>query len=377
MSVGVIIVNYFTEDLIRPLLSRLEKFYMIGEVVIFNNGSHRPVTSDHAHVRIMGDGCNLGFAAAVNRAYCTLDAEYILLLNPDVSLDVIAVERLLQAARLFRCPIVGPRYYWDEQRVFRLSPATGASRWLGVGAASPNSLDGQLRSYFWAKYHDQYWLEQKPFRIPFLPGACVLLEGQWLRQRGKVFDERYFMYYEDTDLCLEAHLSGWFPMCVPGAEVVHYWDQSPQPQGGKARLLLESERAFLQKFGLTVPDPVGSLPSLPAVNFAPPMEMGDHEDPIRLPIRRCPKGTRFEVGAEAGFVPFAQAQLGGQGWRAFSGNQPPWTYIRQVGGYHNKTGDFSFPRKVWTRLQEGRYFARLRLPDGSITDRWTWRRTRS
>lgn len=209
MSIGVIIVNYFTEDLLRPLVEQVMRSPLVRQLVIFDNGSAASLSFADSKVQVIGTGCNLGFAAAVNRAFAALATDYVLLLNPDLRLDNACVARLLQASRRYHCPIVGPRFFWDDERHFRLPPATGELRWLGLGADNPSSLEGRLRAHYWAIHHDHYWAQDTPFRQPFLSGACLLLASDWLRARGRVFDERYFMYYEDTDLCIEAQVEGW------------------------------------------------------------------------------------------------------------------------------------------------------------------------
>lgn len=374
MSVGVIIVNYFTEDLLRPLVKSLVGFPIIREMIVFDNGSNPLLDLGEGKARVMRQGRNIGFAAAVNRAFSSISSDYVLLLNPDLRIDAAAVERLLAASRRYQCPMVGPRFYWDDAHLFRLPPATGALRWLAVGADAPSSLDGQLRGHYWALHHDHYWSQRTPFRQPFLPGACLLLDSQWVRRRGRVFDERYFMYYEDTDLCIEAQLEGWMPLCVPGAETVHYWDQSPEPEGGKGKMMAEAGQALHQKFGLQEQGS-GISPSLvPQGPDDPWLDLGQvaQAPPFALPPLRV--GTRFELAVDASFVPFAQARLGPRGLIADDGRislehlaimAAPWARKAQV-------RDLILPEGLWDRMRLGRYYARLRGPDGWVTRKWQW-----
>ena len=374
MTVGVIIVNYFTEDLLRPLVRSLVRFPMIREVIVFDNGSASPLALGEGPARVMGEGRNIGFAAAVNRAFTALSTNYVLLLNPDLRIDAAAVELLLATSRRYRCPMVGPRFYWDDDRLFRLPPATGALRWLGVGADAPSSLDGQLRGHYWALHHDHYWAQRSPFRQPFLPGACLLLDGNWVRRRGRVFDERYFMYYEDTDLCIEAQREGWMPLCVPGAEAVHYWDQSPEPDGGKGRMMAEAGLALRHKFGLSEQDAVNALPLLPQVPCVSPLDLGQITQAPQLGLSPYLAGTRFELAIDPGFVPFAQARLGPGGLtpydrgfrvRNLARMAKPWAWMGQA-------RNITLPGSLWSRLRTGCYHARLRGPDGMVGNQWRW-----
>lgn len=377
MSIGVIIVNYFTEDLLRPLVQQVVRFPLVRQLVIFDNGSATPLFFEDSKVRVIGTGCNLGFAAAVNRAFAVLSTDYVLLLNPDLRLDIACVARLLEASRRYHCPIVGPRFFWDDERRFRLPPATGELRWLGLGAGDPSSLDGRMRAHYWAIHHDHYWAQEAPFRQPFLSGACLLLAGDWLRARGRVFDERYFMYYEDTDLCIEAQVEGWVPLCVPGAEAVHYWDQSPEPAGGKGELMAEASRALRRKYGLPERDSLSELPLLPQVPAPMPLDLGDLATPPRFILPPYQQGTRFEMAVGPGFVPFAQALVDPGGLRTTSTGSKMRKLARSARLWWSaiEEGDLTLPAPLWSRLRPGCYYARTRQADGAIGSQWQWRRS--
>jgi len=377
MSIGVIIVNYFTEDLLRPLVEQVVRFPLVRELVIFDNGSATPLIFDDSKVRVMATGCNLGFAAAVNRAFAALATDYVLLLNPDLRLDNACVTRLLEASRRNHCPIVGPRFFWDDERRFRLPPATGELRWLGLGADSPSSLEGHLRAHYWAIHHDHYWEQDTPFRQPFLSGACLLLASDWLRARGRVFDERYFMYYEDTDLCIEAQVEGWVPMCVPAAEATHYWDQSPEPAGGKARMMAAASRALRLKYGLPDRDSLSELPLLPRVPAPMYVNLGDLDTPPCFVLPPCQPGTRFEIAVGPGFVPFAQALLGPGGLKPAGTGSRMGVLARSARfwGGAIEEGVLTLPTPIWSRLRPGRYYARARQADGGIGLLWQWQRS--
>ena len=377
MTIGVIIVNYFTEELLRPLVRQVVGFPMVRQVVIFDNGSTQPQSFEEDAVRVMSAGCNLGFAAAVNRAFAVLATDYVLLLNPDLRIDLDCVARLLEASHRYHCPIVGPRFYWDDERRFRLPPATGELRWLGLGAGDPLSLEGQLRAHYWAIHHDHYWAQRAPFRQPFLSGACLLLAGDWLRARGRVFDERYFMYYEDTDLCIVALVEGWVPLCVPGAGAVHYWDQSPEPAGGKGGLMADASRALRQKYGLPERDSLAELPLLPPVPAPMPLDLGDLATPPRFVLPPCQPGTRFEIAVGPGFVPFAQALVGPGGLRPAGTGSRLRKLARSARFWRGaiEEGDLTLPTPIWSRLRPGCYYARAPQADGGIGAHWQWRRS--
>lgn len=374
MTVGVIVVNFFTEELLVPLVQRVATFPMVCRVVVFDNGSASPLSFADPRVRVISAGRNLGFAAAVNRAFAHLSTDYVLLLNPDLDLDARAVARMIEAAEGHGCPIVGPRFYWDDARLFRLPPATGGLRWLDLGAGRPDTLEGRLRGLFWAAHHDRFWAAHVPFAEPFLSGACLLLAADWLRARERVFDERFFMFYEDTDLCLEAQREGFMPICVPRAEVVHYWDQSPEPERPKVQLMREAHRAYMDKhYPSGRLEPLGEV--LSPVAASAPLDLGTLSEPPVLSLERCPAGSCLEIAVEPGFVPFAQALVGPRGLIASPGTSVRLGPVRRLlaCAAAGSVRSFRLPPALWRRLRRGQYYARLRNPLAGQSERsWKW-----
>lgn len=368
MSIGAVVVNFFTERFLADLLGDLLGSSLIGEVVVVDNGSASAPGCPDPRVRLLSPGRNIGFAAAVNLGWGALEPghEQVLVVNPDTRMPPASLMHLHRMACRDGSPIAGPRFYWDDEGVFRLPPATGWLSWLVPGAADPDSLDGCLRSHYWAQHHDCYWSARTPFRQPWLNGACLLLDAFWLRSRGRVFDERFFMYYEDTDLCLEAMRDGIMPLCVPGAEVVHYWDQSPAGAQGKGEMMAAASRVFAAKHGLEGDDHCWAPGPRVGAQAVQIEELGHCVDAPRLPIPSPAWAeVRLEIAIEPGFVPFAQALLRAGRFVPARAPQPPSAEAASV---------VWLPEAIWRRLRAVRYIARLRLPTGRECGRWAWTR---
>lgn len=140
---------------------------------------------------------NLGFGAANNRALDRVETEFALLLNPDCSIDSAQVARLVATARAFPdAAIIGPQI-WDGRGKAEVNYRWAGTRWTsrGVGA------DG-------------------PACVGFLSGAVMLLNMTVCRPHG-FFDERFFLYYEDDDLCLKYFEAGHGLIIDPVATAVH------------------------------------------------------------------------------------------------------------------------------------------------------------
>jgi GT2 family glycosyltransferase len=353
MSIAAIIVNYHTASFLPPLLQELFESPHIERAVVVDNSGELSTSSVLEHfdrLEILPASDNKGFGAAVNQALRkTTDEDWVLVLNPDMRLTEGSMDCLLEGARQTQTPLVGPRFFWDDHRVFRLPPATGSSLWLELAkqCADRFPLDADLFSFYWTLRHDRFWEADAPFFEPFLSGACLLLENRWIRSLGEdLFDERFFLYFEDSDLCVRSLKGGVRPLCIPSASVIHYYNQSPSPGPGKAHHMEEAQQAFLRKFygAVSVGVPGSRSPNSRTI------DLGEF---TTVPVFELDRGTvveeaYFEVAVSPYFVPFAQA--------VFSGPH------------------FQFPEDVWSRLSPGPYYSRVRdRLRGSLVV-WEWKK---
>lgn len=350
MSVSAIIVNYHSAALLPPLVDQLEACRLVGQVIVADNsGELAGEPPPGPGVEIVASSANCGFGAAVNRVLERTRGRWLLVLNPDLRLCEGAVEAMVSAAQAQGTPLVGPRFFWDDACRFRLPPATGTCLWLHTAwhVAERLPLDRELFSFYWCLRHERFWEAAEPFFEPFLSGACLLVERGWVFSglKGRLFDERFFLYFEDTDLCARALQQGIRPLCVPGAKVVHYWDQSPSPGTPKQRFMAEAHARFLEKHGAKE----ACLPSIARHPEEPPENLGELIGPPTFAWDRVPEGTWFEIGVNSLLVPFAQASIQDAG--------------------------FVFPEEIWTRLADGVYHARLRHSVAGILKRWTWKKS--
>jgi GT2 family glycosyltransferase len=349
MSIAVAIVNYHTEHLLANVLAPLVGHYLVREIFVIDNSGGLQGNGfllDFPKVRLLGNGTNIGFGAAVNMVAETSNCRWLLIINPDMLLLPGCIDTLFQSAQKHNTPLVGPRFYWDEDKVFRLPPATGQSWWLALGQDCGNRhwLDGELYSFYWTLRHDRFWSQKEPFFEPFLSGACLLLDMHWLKSWGDtVFDESFFLYYEDTDLCARVFQRGKRPLCVPSAEVIHYWNQAPGKN--KMELMDQSCSAFWHKHYHNAPDAL-HLPESKKQNkwkdlgsIGPVFEfIGPEQTDTGLLF--------FEFGLDPLFVPFAQARI--------------------------QEKSFVFPGSIWGRLAPGTYFSRIRCPVQGEMACWKW-----
>lgn len=226
MMLSILIVNWNThQDLLRCLASITTNPPACPfEVLVFDNastdGSAEAVAAQYPHVRLDVGPANLGFARASNRAASNTQGDFWLLLNPDTSVHPGALDALVH-------------YLTGQPRVAAVGP-----RLINLDGSLQPSIE-RLPSLFgewWRLFHldhiypvSQYAKavldSQAPQRVEALNGACLLLRADAVRPIG-LFDEDYFVYSEEIDLCDRLTQVGWELHWLPEAVVTHAGGQS-------------------------------------------------------------------------------------------------------------------------------------------------------
>ncbi len=235
--VSIIVVSHNTrEDTLRCLASVEEHAPAGCETLLCDNassdGTVAAVCRIHPTVRVLELAANEGFGAANNRGLREARARAALLLNSDAQLRGGALLTLLE--RLDREPqvgIIGPRIvYPDGGAQLSFGPdLTPRAEWRqrrlvrGERRRDPGTLE-EIES-----------LTRTECEPGWVSGACLLARRAALLQVG-LFDEGYFLYEEDADLCRRVRAAGWRILFDPRAEIVHHVGRSMTQMAERARI---------------------------------------------------------------------------------------------------------------------------------------------
>jgi GT2 family glycosyltransferase len=231
-TLTIVVVNYHALEFLVPCLATLEAAPPAVDyrVVLVDNspgdGVAEAVRERFPAVAIVSNDQNVGFARACNQVLRTTGSPFVLLLNPDTEVQPGALTTLLEFMRANpRVAAVGPRLIYPDGRyqhsAFRLPDL--AQAFFGFFGVVP------LDSPWNGRYPQPHG--ERPRRVEHLLGACLLLRREALGSVG-VLDDRYFIYFEETDWCARALRAGWELWQVPGATVVHH-------SGGTTRRVAE------------------------------------------------------------------------------------------------------------------------------------------
>jgi N-acetylglucosaminyl-diphospho-decaprenol L-rhamnosyltransferase len=224
LDVTIVIVTYNSRLVIGSLLDSISAALagVAAELVVVDNDS-LDGTADYVADR--GDckvvrSANVGYAAGINRGVMeSQKAEAILVLNPDVILYPNSIPLMLRALRRENTGIVVPQVRSGEGNLsLSLRREPTVLRSLGLTAT---------RLGIFSEYINQPSLYTSPRIVDWALGAVMLMSRECYDCLGG-WDETYFLYSEETDLCLRARDRGFLTLYEPSSVVLHVGGQSGQ-----------------------------------------------------------------------------------------------------------------------------------------------------
>ncbi|MDD5109707.1 MAG: glycosyltransferase family 2 protein [Patescibacteria group bacterium] len=218
--VSVIIVTYNSGLHIRRCLNALhESAALLGEIIVVDNAS----TDDSAtlvrqhfpQVHLIVNVENRGFAAAANLGFRASQGSTIFLLNPDTVANAAAVRHMADLLiHDTKIAAVGCQLRNLDDTI---QPSAG--RFPTIANLTVNRTP--ILKYLLPSYCDfrrSYY--RRPQTPDWLSGACLMVQRRAFQSVGG-FDEKYFMYGEDVDLCYRLRRTGWHIAYTPTAHVMH------------------------------------------------------------------------------------------------------------------------------------------------------------
>ncbi|MFV0296799.1 MAG: glycosyltransferase family 2 protein [Hyphomicrobiaceae bacterium] len=249
-ELSIIVVSFNTREMTRACIDSIarETTDVSYELIVVDNasqdGSREALAGHPAIHRFIPLDDNIGFAQANNLAAKGAAGELVLLLNPDTVVLDHAIDKLVAFAR--RRPEAG---IWGGRTLFadrslnptsvyaRMTPWRLLCRATGLTAIFPRSPRFNGETY-------GAWRRDSERQVDVVTGCFFLIEKQlWTRLGG--FNPTYFMYGEETDLCLRSRAFGARPLMTPDAEIIHYGGASEATRENKMVKLLAAKATLI------------------------------------------------------------------------------------------------------------------------------------
>ncbi|MCX7918698.1 MAG: glycosyltransferase family 2 protein [bacterium] len=227
-TISVIIVNRNTQPLLAECLAAVDTTIppMTYETIVVDNGSRDGsvpfLKSREPQVRLIENKRNTGFAHAVNQAISVATGVYLLILNTDIILPATAVASMVTFME--QTPdagiIGGQLLNTDGTNQQSIAPYPSLATEL-----LNKSI---LRLLFPKKYYHKNSVYQAPVAVETLVGAAVLVRKTSIERIG-LMDERFFLYFEETDWCRRFNQAGEKVYFLPTVKIEHKQGQSTPP----------------------------------------------------------------------------------------------------------------------------------------------------
>lgn len=230
-DISILVVSYNTREMTLACLRSIGEQTREArhEVIVVDNasgdGSAEAIAAEFPQMHLIALEQNIGFARANNLAARHANGRRLLLLNPDTVVIERALDRLVAFAdanpragiwggrTLFADGTLNPTSCWGRMTLWNL-----LCRTVGLTAVFPGSELFNSEAY-------GDWQRDSVREVDIVTGCLLLIDRElWGRLEG--FQDRYFMYGEEADLCLRARKRGATPLLDPAATIVHYGSAS-------------------------------------------------------------------------------------------------------------------------------------------------------
>jgi len=233
MELSISIVNFNAKEPLRQCLESIQKNIkgLNYEVIAVDNasrdGSIEMLKNDFSFIKVIVNNENRGATVAKNQSFKEAQGRYILILDSDIEILPGTVEAMVDFLNNNpQAGIVGPKVMFPNLR-----PQHSCNK------SFPNLFSlflnrifffASLRYRFYRSRIGSVYLGLRYNRIEefaWLGGMCLLVRQELIRQLNGM-DEDFFIYYDDTDLCLRAKKHNWKLYYLPSASVIHHLSQS-------------------------------------------------------------------------------------------------------------------------------------------------------
>jgi GT2 family glycosyltransferase len=235
MDVSIITLTWNSEDFITEQIVSVKKAAqtIAYEQIIVDNASTDTtielVERNFPEIKLIKNSANLGFAAANNNAVKEAQGKLLLFLNPDMRLSEVSLDKLVSWMNVHEdCGIVSCKLVSLEDKMRPIHKPTKFPTLYSLVVTAlklPILFPSILKKY---TYSDQELFQD--IEVDAVRGSFMLMRRELFEKLGFAFDPRYFIWFEDVDVCREAKRLGYKVMFTPLISCIDYAGQSFKKQ---------------------------------------------------------------------------------------------------------------------------------------------------
>lgn len=246
-TLGLVVVGYQSDTAWPGFFESLADSTVIPDhIVVVENSPSLPTsipTLPGLSITVLHRPDNPGYGASANHGVAELAEvpDLIIICNPDIVWQALTLEELTtEMESRPTVGIAGPRLLNSDGSTYPSARAFPGIR-IGIGHA----LFGNVwKSNPWTTRYLGTQEGTEPRIVDWLSGACLMVRGETFTAIGG-FDEGYFMFVEDVDLCFRAKKLGWRSLFIPEASLTHLGAHSTGPRMGE---MVKAHHRSMRKF---------------------------------------------------------------------------------------------------------------------------------
>lgn len=226
MDLSIVILNYKSKNMVKECLRGIKSvgIDLKYEIIVVDNGSgdgvEKMLLENFPEVKFIASPENLGFAAGNNLGIRAATGRYIVIMNPDIAVFKGSFETLVRYMDQNKgVGVAGPKLL-NPDRTIQYSVYAFPRRMTPVYRRTPLGHLAAGREEV-SRYLMKDWDHAEAKDVDWLLGACLIIRREALEAVG-LLDERYFLYFEDTDWCRRFWEKGWRVAYVPESTMVHF-----------------------------------------------------------------------------------------------------------------------------------------------------------
>lgn len=264
MRTSIIFLNYNSAALLKQNLEGLlsEGLPPETEVILVDNGEKSRVMDGEINlvdylgknllegVLYIKNKANIGFGAACNAAAYRASGEVILFLNPDCFISGADIQKMVDCFKSNpRLGAIGPKIINNRGGDLPWSYGGEITRW-GRIFLSRKKKNALIKTTHIECTRNTPALTDDLTPVVWISGACMMVRKEIFERNGG-FDERFFMYFEDQDLCMRIAGKGFRVARLLGVSAVHLESKSGMPWNLRKKIYYKSQgRFFLKHYGI-------------------------------------------------------------------------------------------------------------------------------